>query len=203
MLVKRPICSVESCEVESEVRGMCAYHYAHALTPSKIRKPKKIKPIIKVVIKRIPRTSSYLYPTYSEMLQRCYNKNSKPYNGYGGRGIKVCRRWRGIKGFEHFIADMGDRPEKHTLDRIDNDGNYKPSNCRWADMITQSNNRRPRIGASGYNHVQVSSTPGRYQAAFRYAGKYIHLGQFDDPLEASIAVDKMRAKYLASHSTVL
>ena len=78
---------------------------------------------------------------YSHMLPRCYNNNFPRYRDWGGRGIVVCDRWR--ESFDNFIADMGFKPSpKHSLDRIDNNGNYEPSNCRWATPSEQQRNKR-------------------------------------------------------------
>src|SRR5690606_22328544 len=77
------------------------------------------------------------YKSYESMKQRCLNPNATGYEIYGGRGIKVCDRW--LESFEIFLADMGERPEGMTIDRVDRNGNYEPSNCRWATVETQQN----------------------------------------------------------------
>ena len=84
-------------------------------------------------------TSSPTYRVWSGMKTRCLNSKSTNYNLYGGRGIKICDRWM---TFENFLSDMGTRPANMTLDRINVDGNYEPSNCRWASPQEQSKNKR-------------------------------------------------------------
>ena len=80
-----------------------------------------------------------VYSVWSNMRQRCTNPNTVGYVLYGGRGVTVCTRWN---SFENFHADMGDPPKGASIDRINNDGNYEPNNCRWATRTDQNQNKR-------------------------------------------------------------
>lgn len=84
------------------------------------------------------RSSSYR--SWANMIERCTNPHDTDWKNYGGRGIAVCDRWR--HSFEAFLEDMGEKPPGHSIDRINNDGNYEPGNCRWATASEQQHNKR-------------------------------------------------------------
>lgn len=123
-----------------------------------------------------------LHKTWLNIRTRCNNPNNPSYPNYGGRGITICERW---DDFWLFVEDVGERPDGCSLDRINNDGNYEPSNVRWATRKEQNSNKRRykrRDGTKGYRWAK-----GAYQAEIKVDGKNIYLGRYDCPLMAHLA----------------
>jgi len=128
------------------------------------------------------------YRTWKHMIQRCTNPNKPEWPKYGGRGIAVCERW--LTSFENFYADMGPRPHEFSLDRENNNGNYEPPNCRWADLSTQARNSRkvPSVNRSRFKGVYFCN--GAWQAQIRHLSRGIYIGSFPSEELAAKAYDQ-------------
>lgn len=133
-------CIVNGCSATVYCRSMCCKHYAQALRHDRkfIRLRQRDGKM-----KAHPRE----YWIWCGMKERCYNENYSRYKDYGGRGIKMCDRWLGANGFMNFFKDMGGKPGKgYSLDRINNDGDYCPENCKWSTQHEQAANKRNTKG---------------------------------------------------------
>lgn len=124
----------------------------------------------------------------SSMIQRCTNPNDKNYDKYGKRGISVCDEWadkeNGAKNFYNWAIENGYKPGL-TIDRIDNDGNYEPSNCRWADNTTQCHNQRIRKdNASGYKGVSYDKARKKWKAFLYHKNELVGIEYFETKEQA-------------------
>lgn len=134
------------------------------------------------------------YTAWHGMLQRCGNPNHKYYGYYGGRGITVCDSW---KDFNNFIADMGSKPSKgHSIDRIENGGNYEPSNCKWATIGEQAANKRVRSDSKvGVRGVSWHKIKQRFHVRITANKKHIHIGYYKTLEEATEARKQAEITY--------
>jgi hypothetical protein len=137
------------------------------------------------------------------MIDRCENPNNDSYHRYGGRGIKVCQRWK--ESYLNFIEDMGKAPTKnHSIDRIDPNGNYEPKNCRWStQQIQAANQSKKKNTTSKYKGVTFSSNRKKpWKVGIRSNGIMYNLGYFKTENEAGEAYNK-KAIELYGHDIYL
>lgn len=139
------------------------------------------------------KSKTRLYKIYSHMIERCYNPKCKGYKDYGNRGIKVCDEWQEFTNFYRWALENGYK-ENLTIDRINVNGNYEPSNCRWATMLTQSNNKRNTIKITFDNEVHTLSEWSRLlDLEYIRAYKMYKKGEFEDYLQNNYQSNKYSA----------
>lgn len=131
-------------------------------------------------------TGTRTYKTWRSMLYRCLDKNYPKFRLYGGRGITVCPQW---KEFEVFLSDMGERPEGKSLDRIDSNGNYEPSNCRWATAKEQNNNSSNNRLLT-YKGKTLNVTQWADELGFRPSTIFSRLNQLHWPVDKTLSTPR-------------
>lgn len=175
-------CSVEGCKNEQKQNGMCYRHYYRL---RKYGSPfAGTRHSVRGECKKYPRE----YRSWDHMKQRCLNPKNTNYARYGGRGIKIAERWVAKPdGFHNFLVDMGLRPEGCSLDRIDNDGDYTPENCRWANQSLQSYNQRSGEHSTKSIGVSVSYKGERTVFTAHITKNYrLYRKSFDNFIDALI-----------------
>lgn len=170
-------CKLKICKNKTRARGYCQTHYHH-----------------RIFLKKHP-----LWDTYQNMLRRCYQPKHLRYKDWGGRGIKVCDRWR--ESYANFAEDIGARPTPfHQLDRKNNNGNYTPKNCQWALPTTNSGagrRRKKSNNTSGVVGVCYNIRMKKWQANITIDKHRHHLGWFINKIDA-IETRKLAEIYYAN-----
>ncbi len=131
------------------------------------------------------------YQAWLSMKDRCLNSSGKHFDSYGGRGISINSGW--VESFDNFFAYVGECPTpKHSLDRIDTNGNYDIGNVRWADIYQQmQNQRKPKSGSNRFKLVHYHNSIGKFRAIFTYNKVTYSLGYFEDENTAAREIYKL------------
>ncbi len=142
-----------------------------------------------------------LYWVWTAMKERCLNPNNEWFKNYGSRGIKVCEEWTDFKTFYDWAMSSGYK-EGLSIDRRDNDGNYEPSNCRWATVVTQNRNtqRIRRSNTSGYRGVCWDKSRSKFIVTIGIDKKLKYLGRFKTALEGAYAYDNYVTEHNLEHT---
>jgi hypothetical protein len=142
-----------------------------------------------------------LYSTWSNMVQRCELPSATNYRHYGGRGIKVCDEWHDFPAFVEYVErELGPRPDGHTFDRIDVNGNYEPKNCRWATQSQQNANKRASGKIPAYKGVYPAGQ--KWTAKIGTKGRSRHLGTYETPEDAAMAYDRAAKELFADFANL-
>ena len=153
------VCKVRICDGTVFARGLCAAHLRRLYKTGSVSPRTPIKQRLGSKVSKTPE-----YRAWIHMHDRCYNPNHRNYRHYGERGISVCKRWHKS---ENFMSDMGPKPSPiHSLDRINNNKNYSPSNCRWATHRQQRANQN--------NHKRSVVTPKEVSIIIQLGTRYTH-----------------------------
>lgn len=175
-------CTVDGCKKTMRWGKYCSMHRARLLRRGELggAEPEQVKHGMH---------THPLYHTWENMRSRCNNTKHHNYKWYGARGIKICERWN---DFSKFVEDMGEKPSsRHTLDRTDNNGDYEPSNCRWATHLEQTHNQRPSYkNKTGTNGVYYDKRYKTYRVSIGSGNKKYHLGSYK---KLSDAINARRA----------
>jgi len=190
-------CKINECTGKGITFGWCNKHYIRFY---QFGDPNYVTPISHLTTSP---ENKKLFVTWSSMRRRCNNMKDKQFPGYGGRGIQVCDRWLGKDGFKNFIEDMGYKPTpEHSIERINNDGNYEPGNCKWATRLEQEFNKGMQknntTGVKGVAYIKKSKI---YYATVTVNRKTIYLGSYRTVAEASIARQAGEYKYYGRYVT--